>query len=786
MDVFNRTGLRAAWLIGNVPPHRLSATLIVKGTFRLRAGSPCEAVPSEDQQELTGDVHVDEDFGMPLLYPSDFVPAKPLADLVLNGTCHTPGRAPLPYCRVEFHVGSWSKFLAVVGDRTWNGGPLSRGMTEPVPFQRMPLTYERSFGGADFAPNPLGRGFKEEPLPDGRRAWRLPNVESIDHLIRHQDNRPEPAGFGPLPMTWPQRMSKAGTYDRAWLEERWPLLPKDADWSLFNAAPSDQQIRGFLRGDERLLFVNLHGTHHRYESALPGVRVRWFVDDEVGGRMRFREVQLRLDTLFADLDAERLVLVWRGVVDIRSKKLKEVGAHLLVTEPLASPPQPSDRYLEELQRLQARAVAPAERVIRSIEWPEPTPPPSTAWVKEAEAEVERMEADMMSMLQAQQTRLTEFHAALAASGEKVPKASPAIPGSSDFFGLAAAAHQRLLERHPEAKSLFPAPRKEDLAFTPPGMPTVPELAGIRAASEEWTRERVLERVAASAGFEGEDLSGLDLSGCDLSGADFTGAVLAEATLVGARLAGARMVKTILTKVDLTAADLTGTILTDADLSGARLEEARLRDAQLQDADLSGAILPAVDLAGVDARGALFLDANLEGAIFRGAVLALAEFDGAAGASADFTRADLTSASLTGFQAPQALFVEAILIKTAGAGGDFTGAKYSHCSARESIWEGAQLDGAYFLGADVSSANFEAASLRKACFVDCLARRGRFPEANLEQADFTGADLFRATFEGASLHGTRFDGCNLYESEFFEAQIRDSSFGLANLKGTKLA
>ncbi len=787
MQLLNQTGFRAGWLIGSVPPHKLCATLIVKGTFRLKPGAPAEPLPEDDQPHLTGDTHVDEDVARPLIYASDFAPAKPFADVLLSGTCHVPGKAPATVCRVDFSVGAWQKSLAVIGDRAWKGGFLGRSMTDPAPFREMPLSYERSFGGAGFARNPLGRGFAEETLPDGSRATRLPNIEAIDALIRDPGSRPEPAGFGPMPMTWPQRMAKAGTYDKAWLRDQWPNLPRDTDWSIFNAAPADQQLRGFLRGDERVVFQNLHATHPRYESALPGFRVRWFVDDDAGGnQMRFREATLHLDTLLADLDAELLTLTWRGVIDIRTKQMKEVGAHLIVREAVATPPPPSDHYLQHLKRLQEEKAAGPKgpSSMPGVPWPK-TPEPSTAWVKDAEKELEAMKAEFGELTRAQEQQRRAVHAKMSELGASVPRKVKPSPGPADSFTAASQAYERLKQRMPDAAKLIPAPKKADFDFTPPGVPNVPKLEE-RVPAEPWTRERVLKAVAERRPFEGEDLSGLDLSGADLSNADLSGAVLAEANLAGCTLAGSKFVAAALTKADLTAADLSRAVLTQADLTGAKLAKAKFAGATLDDADLSGTSLAGLDLSGVCANGALFLEADVTGTLFMGASLELAEFDGAAAAGADFSQARLTSASLAGLKAPKARFTEAVLLKTAASEGDFTGAVFARADAAESIWEQAKLDGADFSGAQLSRASFEAASLKQATFVGCVARRGRFPEADLEGADFSGADLFRASFEAARLNRARLPGCNLYESEFYQAQIRDADLRQANVKGTKLA
>ncbi len=134
-------------------------------------------------------------------------------------------------------------------------------------------------------------------------------------------------------------MGKA--YGAAWRKLRSPFYAEDFDWSHFNAAPADQQIERGLRGDEEVVFENLHPEAPRFAKRLPGLRVRAFVADVHG---RVREVRLVLDTLFADLDEGRLYLTYRGVEPVEEDDLADVRAVLLAAEPLAGPARPEAEY----------------------------------------------------------------------------------------------------------------------------------------------------------------------------------------------------------------------------------------------------------------------------------------------------------------------------------------------------------------------------------------------------------------------------------------------------------
>jgi hypothetical protein len=247
---------------------------------------------------------------------------------------------------VRITVGPVDKTLMVFGPRAWRR-ELSghRGPTEPQSFVSVPITYENAFGGATSKRNPMGRGIESEDLP---------RIEDPRRLVISPGDNIHPAGFGPLAAGWQPRADVVGTYDERWLKERWPWFPEDFDYGYFNAAPRDQQVEGFFNGDEGLVFGNLHPEHEIYRTRLPGRRVRcFFHESETDGQQRSREVPLKLDTLWIDLNTEKMVLVWRGNIPVRTIKMKEVDKILAWTELLSEPRRPDSYgqvFLAERQR----------------------------------------------------------------------------------------------------------------------------------------------------------------------------------------------------------------------------------------------------------------------------------------------------------------------------------------------------------------------------------------------------------------------------------------------------
>ena len=164
LKVFNLSGFRAGWIIGRVAPHDLSATLVVKGTFRLRTGLPATPLPEEEQEELNGDVNREDNRALSLVYSSDFALMKPNVDLLFIGAFHAPAGKPVAIGRVDVAVGEWSKSLAIIGNRVWRSRLLADGMSQPEPFTTMPIAYAKSVTAARAIP-------RTRPVSVFRRSW---------------------------------------------------------------------------------------------------------------------------------------------------------------------------------------------------------------------------------------------------------------------------------------------------------------------------------------------------------------------------------------------------------------------------------------------------------------------------------------------------------------------------------------------------------------------------------------------------------------------------------------
>jgi hypothetical protein len=312
-------------------PHGIDTLFtVVKGTFTLNGKVTIadEQVPVALEEKYHGDPGSSS-----LCAASDVGLAKPSTDVLMIGHAHSTGGRPATQVDVSLSVGPVRKVVRVVGDRTWRTGDGGDGMSHPQPFTRMPLVWERAYGGCDRngegaasePRNPVGAGFR---LGDGERplnGLRLPNLEDPTAPISTWKDRPAPACFAPVASFWEPRRSFAGTYDTRWQEERAPFLPADFDSRFFQLAPPGLVAPTYLQGTEP---VEVRGATPSgvLRFQLPGIRVQvtYLLDHSPQVR------PANLDLVLIEPDAARLVLVWRAVLpcDKKALRVREVRAEL--------------------------------------------------------------------------------------------------------------------------------------------------------------------------------------------------------------------------------------------------------------------------------------------------------------------------------------------------------------------------------------------------------------------------------------------------------------------------
>jgi hypothetical protein len=291
----------------------------VKGTFKVRAdGSVRVADVQEEMYRVP--VYRGDPNRSSLLYESDMTPPKQATDVILHGNAHVPEGRPIHEVEVTLKVGPIEKTLTVVGDRTWERNGEDMGPTDPAPFTKMPIVYERAFGGVDrtsenpeehgWEPqNPVGAGFAVEP--ERLLGQRLPNIlRGRQSAWGDSKDPPGVAGFGPIAPHWSPRRESAGTYDEDWRKSRLPLPPSDFSDLSYQCAPEDQQVAGYLRGGERVELYNLIPAG-LLTFTLPEVSLTFHT--AFYGR-RDVDHSATLQTVILEPDAERLMMVWTSAL----------------------------------------------------------------------------------------------------------------------------------------------------------------------------------------------------------------------------------------------------------------------------------------------------------------------------------------------------------------------------------------------------------------------------------------------------------------------------------------
>ncbi len=795
MRIVNRTGLLFGPKVTSRHPPRPEVTLVVRGAFTLAPEAPLAL--ADDQGSLRADVFQpdDDDRAGACLYPSDFADFKLNAEVMLEGTCHAPGKKRVTECPVRFSVGAWSKTLMVLGPRAWSDRRAGAVMSEPLGFEKLALGHAQAFGGPGFARNPVGKGFETDELP---------RVEHPLARIRSRADHPDPAAFGPVNPRWPQRAGKLGTrYGKEWREKRAPFYAEDFDWSYFSAAPPDQQLQGYLRGDEEISFHNLHPEATRFSTRLPGLRVRVFVKGTDG---RVREPGMSIDTLFADLDAGLLYLTWRGVCEVGEIDLADVATILVAREALADPRAPADVYRAEIEAFEADptglgaampegllAWAEAREKREAGELP-PEPPdlsldPVSRGLKSSLGPL--LPADALNAVQRAMAGVAASGGGLGAptvggGAPPAPLFAPLKPGAMPPLHLGATMRS-VLQRADQVKKDAAARGQtvDDLGGLD-AMVNDPRLAQLDPSYKPpRLDDPPPEEPGPGRSMEGADLSGRDLSGIDLSGANLQSAVLTRANLRGARLAGANLRYAVLYKADLTGADLTGADLTLAQVAlaraaGAIFAGANLEQACFEKADLSGAVLERASGEYVQ-----LMRANLTGAKARGASLVASSFEGAILTQADFTEALLSRCMFIEAHARGVRMTRATVVSTSFEKADLREASFALCKGEGSIWMHAKLDDADLQRAWMPRAFFIEATAARCVFVEANLREARFYRATLDGASFTRANLFGVDLRETRVAAATFAGANLYGAQLTGAAGKGCDFRGANVKTARM-
>jgi len=315
--VVNRTPFSASPLFLTDNDLRTVLVPLVRATFRIEHDGQLVVHDQQMEPQLAGVF-----WGDPVASSYKFEPEcaffKPATDVALIGSA-CAGKPGTTELQVGLRLGAMQKVLRVTGDRVMSRTLGSWRMSTPQPFERIPLVYERAFGGwdrqhADPAEhrceprNPVGTGFRRSS-GSSTDDLVVPNIEDPSSTFGYPGETPVPAGLGFTSPSWQPRAAYAGTYDEAWNTQRKPLLPLDFDARFFNAASPGLVAAGHLLGNEAVLVANA-SARGRLAFNLPSVAAP-VAEVELRNFKRYT-VQTLLDTVIIDTDQHLVHLLWRG------------------------------------------------------------------------------------------------------------------------------------------------------------------------------------------------------------------------------------------------------------------------------------------------------------------------------------------------------------------------------------------------------------------------------------------------------------------------------------------
>lgn len=801
--------------------------IAIMGAFRLDEKS--EPVKEKDLWEVVQkdlDPAQVLDPGMP----------KPKSEVLVAGKACQPDGKPGPALDVSIRVGSLRKHLYVFGNRQWKrvAGTV-RTPSDPENFAEMTLSWSNAYGGEGYDKNPLGKGYGDVLSETGEKIHLLPNIEDPKSLVVSLSSRPDPAGFGPLEPHWPQRIGKAGTYNSKWLNDSWPYFPEDMDWTWFNAAPADQWLDGYFKGDEPIEIVHMHPQISRMESRLPGFRARCFIlRKQTDGGEILKEVKTYLETVWLFPNSQVGVAVHRGITEVTDDEAEDVEYLLAEWESLAEERKPIDYYRELFQKKTARVPEEEQAEEPPLPAPEgepvaqpapPVPPPAAPPDSEEDEEdqwaagqIARAERNLKARL-----RNAGLNPDKLLNPDPPPGAAAMDENAVDRkiweqFGRAEEQIDRMLEkegmdRETLLKKMAEKPAATDAremlgktadAYPAEYFPAIEAMLNQMLAAGQKPEPPAAAppqpppiRDQIQTGFlEGRSLAGKDLSGQDLSHLELTGLDLKGAILV---------------KTDFTGSDLTSADLSESNMREAVFQKTILRSANLSHAFGRSAIFTEADMTGVDLNGTDLKAARMDGATLQSASMKETRADGASMIDATLTEADFTKAHLTGTDLSQARLVRTRMVRTSSENAvlaqadlseadlsesDFTGADFTNASLVQADMTGAYLEGAVLTHCDLSRIKaagtiFTGADCSHSLFAEALLDQADFSRARLDRTDFSQAGAVAACFGDARGEKVTFTGADLTRvqasgqtclagAQFTKADLTATTWGEADL------
>ena len=302
----------------------LTVTVTTAVTFDIETGQPLRVSQKQPDIRLS-DVY--DDAGTPharLIQVSDFVPFRPVTDVVLLGSAHSPDGSPSKMWEVSVDVGGLSERLRVFGPRQWVADRQGQwSLTDADPVREVPLDWRLAAGGPMLVPedhelygdvdiwNPVGAGVIVSGVTPTDTPLRAPQIEGVDAPVIQAGADIMPRNLAPIAPVWRSREQHAGSYDKTWLETQHPFLPANFDPKFYNVAAPNLQGSPYLRGDEIVQLKGVDPDHAELRFSLPGLAFGAVASHDNGLTVR---QPMNLDLVEFDLrsDVKTVRMAWRS------------------------------------------------------------------------------------------------------------------------------------------------------------------------------------------------------------------------------------------------------------------------------------------------------------------------------------------------------------------------------------------------------------------------------------------------------------------------------------------
>jgi hypothetical protein len=302
--------------------------VILKSTWRIKASGDVSVVEEDASPVRLVDILRNPDDKenprQSARYPSDLCVEKRGTDVVVVGDALS--RKPVTFVDVAVKVRDKMLAARVHGAREYFRHLADVAISASVPFERMPVEYERAFGGMseDFSivepRNPAGVGIaKNQRDLVGKLA---PQIEAPSLPHKTAADRHPPVGLGAVLTHWSPRRECAGTFDEKWKATRAPLMPLDFDIAHNNVASPGLMFDPPLAPGDPISVLGM--SHDLFELRLPPMPVvlRARYDD------RSEEARPVVDTVLLEPTRGRMEMVVRKAFTIGrgARALREIRA----------------------------------------------------------------------------------------------------------------------------------------------------------------------------------------------------------------------------------------------------------------------------------------------------------------------------------------------------------------------------------------------------------------------------------------------------------------------------